>query len=90
MATKNALFYSCRAGRPDTIKSHRTRKAAMSSAGEMGQIWDSSNKRQRQVHRSAAGGWMTVEPEKGLATDLRAALLEYELIARENADVSQA
>lgn len=84
MATKNAPFYSCRAGRPDTIKSHRTRNAAMNAAGEMGQMWDTENRKQRQVHRSTAGGWMTVSPEEGLATDLRGALIEYGLIDDKN------
>ena len=81
MATKNAPFYSCRAGRPDTIRSHRNRKAAVAKAGECGQIWDTERCVQRQVHASAAGGWMTVEPDS-IAVDLKAELIKYELIAQ--------
>jgi hypothetical protein len=47
MPTKNATFYSCKAGRPETIKSHRERSAALKAAGEMGQIWITQEGRQR-------------------------------------------
>lgn len=81
MATKDALYYSCRAGRPDTVKSHRTRSAAINAAGEFGQIYDSGKGRQRQVHRAVTGDWITVEPDKHLAVDLASALHEYGLLS---------
>jgi hypothetical protein len=80
MATINAAFYSCKAGRPDTIKSHRVRSAALVAAGELGQIWITESGKQRQVHMSSAGTWMTVEPDSYLAVDLKAALKTEGLI----------
>ena len=80
MATKNAAFYSCKAGRPDTIKSHRAQAAAQAVAGELGQIWITESGKQRQVHMSSAGTWMTVEPDSYLAVDLKAALKTEGLI----------
>ncbi|MBZ9574560.1 hypothetical protein [Modicisalibacter sp. MOD 31.J] len=80
MPTKNAPYYSCKAGRPETLKSHRQRHAAMKAAGEMGQIWITADNRQRQVHESSSGGWMTAEPEKFLAVDLKPLLLEEGMI----------
>lgn len=80
VATKNASFYSCRAGKPDAIKSHRTRLAAMKAAGEFGQIWITEHDTQRQVHRAADGSWMSVSPERGLAVDLKGSLIEHGLI----------
>lgn len=86
MATKNAPFFSRKPGRPDSIKSHRKRSAALAAAGECGQIWDTEKKTQRQVHESAAGGWLTVTPEEWLGVDLRAELLAHGLIDEEVAD----
>lgn len=80
MASKRAAVYSCKAGRLETVKGHRTRAAAEKAAGEMGQIWVTADQRQYQVHRRHGGGWMTVNPEPGLATDLRSALVERGLI----------
>lgn len=39
MATKNAKFYSRRAGKDGEVKSHKTRSAAICAAKERGQIW---------------------------------------------------
>lgn len=80
MATKNAAYYSCKAGRPETVKSHRTLKAALNAAGEMGQIWNSEFGRQRQVHMSSNGEWMTVKPDDDLAVDLEGELRKQGLI----------
>ena len=80
MDSKHASFYSCKAGRTDTVKGHRTRTAAEEAAGEMGQIWVAAEKRQYQVHRRHGGGWVTVDPEPGWFTDLRSALVEKGLI----------
>lgn len=80
MATKGAPFFSCKAGRPDTIKSHRTRETAINAAGEFGQIWDSARSVQRQVHRLANGGWGTFDPERFTAVDLKEELLKEGLI----------
>lgn len=80
MPTKSAPFYSCKAGRPETLKSHRQLNAAKSAAGEMGQVWMTDEKRQRQIHASAAGGWLTVTPDEFLAVDLKPLLLEAGLI----------
>lgn len=86
MATKNAAYYSCKAGRPDTLKSHRQRNAAMKAAGEMGQIWVTADNRQRQVYESASGGWMTAEPDVFLALDLKPLLLKEGLIEDGNSN----
>lgn len=80
MPSKRAAFYSCKAGRVDTVKGHRTQTAAEHAAGEMGQIWVTEEKHQYQVHRRHGGGWVTVTPEVGWSTDLRGALLEKGLI----------
>jgi hypothetical protein len=80
MPTKNAPFYSCKAGNPDAVKSHRTRRAALSSAGEMGQIWIAVSGVQRQVHKSSNGTWMTVKPDEFLAADLLGSLRKQDLI----------
>ncbi len=56
MATKNAPFYSLRAGKDRDIKSHRTRDAAINAAKEHGQIWITQTGTQRQVHEISGGG----------------------------------
>jgi hypothetical protein len=80
MAIKGAPFYSCRAGRPETIKGHRTKGAAINAAGEFGQIWDSARAEQRQVHLLANGTWGTFNPERFTAVDLKEELLKEGLI----------
>lgn len=80
MARKNAPFYSCKAGKPESIKAHRLRSAALNSAGEHGQIYETQTGRQRQVHMSAADTWMTVSPEQGWSFDLKGALLQQCLV----------
>lgn len=80
MTTKGAAFYSCRAGRPETIKGHRTKGAAINAAGEFGQIWDSARAEQRQVHLLANGTWGTFNPERFTAVDLKEELLKEGLI----------
>lgn len=49
MATKNAPFYSRRAGNDSEIKSHRTLSGAMNAAKEHGQIWSTQKNRQQQI-----------------------------------------
>jgi len=56
------------------------RSAAQAAAGELGQIWITESGKQRQVHMSSAGTWMTVEPDSYLAVDLKAALKTEGLI----------
>lgn len=80
MAQKNAPFYSCKAGRPETLKSHRQFNAALKAAGEFGQVWLTAEGRQRQVHASSGGGWMTSKPDVGVVIELRPILLEQGLI----------
>lgn len=80
MAANKAAFYSCKAGKPETVKSHRLRRAALSAAGEMGQIWDSERAIQRQVHMSTNGNWMTVAPDEFLAADLAGTLRKQGLV----------
>jgi hypothetical protein len=80
MPTKNAAFYSCKAGRPDTLRSHRLREAAVKAAGEYGQIWDGALLRQRQVHQTTDGKVGTFTPD-GCALNLKALLVEKTLIA---------
>lgn len=74
-------FYSCKAGRSEQVKCHRTRKAALAAAGEMGQIWLTAESRQRQVHWSANGSWMTTKPDPHLSADLRGTLVSTGVIA---------
>lgn len=81
MATKNAPFYSSKANRPDTLRSHRTLKAACSAAGECGQVWIASEVAQKQVHKSTNGSWMTVEGTDGIGPNLEQVLVEHGLIS---------
>lgn len=90
MATKNAAFYSCKGGRPETLKSHRQYQAALKNAGECGQVWITKDRRQRQVHESASGGWMTAKPDEYLAVDLKPVLLEAGLIESDTGVVAGA
>ena len=83
MATKNAPFYSLRAGKDRDVKSHRTREAAMNAAKEHGQIWITKTGTQRQVHEVSGGGWRSFKPDS-LAPDLRAELERLGLIKRGN------
>ena len=80
MPTRNAPFYSRRPGDDQPIRSHRKYSAALKAASELGQIWLTDSARQRQVHMSAAGSWMTVKPDEFLAVDLRQQLIEQSLI----------
>lgn len=82
MATRNANYYSVKPGRPESLKSHRTRNAALKAAGECGQIWDNDpkNLRQRQVHKSTAGTWMTAKPDESVAMDIKALIDKAGLI----------
>jgi len=84
MPTKDAAFYSCRAGRPETLKSHRQLDAAMKAAGEWGQVWITAEGRQRQIHESSAGGWMMVKPQEGVAIEMKPLLLSEGLIVSSN------
>lgn len=79
MATKNAPFYSCRAGRLDTLKSHQTLSRAMASAGECGQIWVAENACQQQVYKTIMGEWAGTKPD-GRAVDIKSELSRLGLI----------
>jgi hypothetical protein len=79
MPTVNAPYYSCKAGRPDVIKSHRKREAAIRNAGECGQIWDTEQARQYTVHEMADGTWKACSPND-LSADLSAALYSSGLV----------
>jgi hypothetical protein len=50
MATKNAPFYSMKFNRAGTIKSHKSRSAAIKAAGDFGMIYDVADKKESQVH----------------------------------------
>lgn len=50
MATTNSPFYSVKFNRPDTIKSHRTKQAAMNSAKDFGMIYETESGKEFQVH----------------------------------------
>ena len=50
MATKNALFYSCKFNQQETIKSHRTKPAAIKAAGDYGMIFDVTLEKEFHVH----------------------------------------
>ena len=80
MATKNALFYSRRAGKNSEVKSHKTLNAALNAAKEHGQIWITETGTQRQVHEISSGGWGTFKPTS-LAPDLKLELQSLGLIA---------
>lgn len=84
MATSNAPYYSCKAGKQVKLKSHRKWSSALKAAGEMGQVWDTERQRQRQVHAAAGGGWLTTEPDPFFATDLMQRLRDAELLAPED------
>jgi hypothetical protein len=50
MVTKNSPFYSVKFNRPDTIKSHRTKQAAMNSVKDFGMIYETESGKEFQVH----------------------------------------
>ncbi len=50
MASKNALFYSVKFNRIETIKSHRTKISAIKSVGNFGMIFDTEKNKEFQVH----------------------------------------
>ena len=79
MATKQAPFYSLRAGRDNEVRSHRTLSGAMNAAKEHGQIWITESGKQRQVHEVASGGWRTFNPDPD-APDLKTKLTGLGLI----------
>ncbi|HHP5493849.1 TPA: hypothetical protein ACSCYS_004256 [Aeromonas veronii] len=79
MATKNAPFYSRRAGNDSEIKSHKTISGAMNAAKEHGQIWSTQKNRQRQVHEVSSGGWGLFAPDS-LAPDMKEELTKLGLI----------
>jgi len=53
MATKNAPFYSAKFNRPDTIKSHRSKRAAINAAGDFGMIFETESEKEFHVHTMA-------------------------------------
>lgn len=53
MATKNAAYYSCKFNRPETIKSHKTKPAAIKAAGDFGIIYESETDTEYQIHLMA-------------------------------------
>lgn len=79
MATPNAPFYSCRAGRLDTIKSHRSVNSAMAAAGECGQIWITETASQQQIHKTIMGSWEGFEPDNR-AVDMKIELIRLGFI----------
>ncbi len=79
MASKNAQFYSRRAGKNSEVRSHRTRDAAIGAAKEHGQIWITETGTQRQIHELAGGGWGDFKPDS-MAPDLQQELKALGLI----------
>lgn len=63
MATKNALFYSSKFNRPDTIKSHRTKRSAMKSVKDFGMIYETATGKEHQVHMMSNGMLAAFEEE---------------------------
>ena len=50
MAVANKPFYSMKFNRPETIKSHMSRKAAIAAAGDFGMIYNVEKGKEYQVH----------------------------------------
>jgi len=55
MATISQKFYSMKFNQPDTIKSHRTKTAAMRAAGDFGMVYDTIKRKEHQVHLMSNG-----------------------------------